>query len=197
MRNLKRACLLALLSLACGGFSPAGAATLPHAATLGQFNIAREPSRPDWRYFIRAPEAAREQLWTYQVKHGRHLGEWSWGWRLGWVRVCGRSDRPYCAAVLREALFDKALVVRAEAATRFGRLFEHTGNPQVVDLLAKAFRNSRNLRHGKPLYVQSRILFAMRQVGGEHALATGQALAASQPQAAAYWQKLAKIGRLP
>jgi hypothetical protein len=173
----------------------AGLATAPSVKanprrSFDGFEIKREPGKGDWRYFIKAPEAAREQLWAYQANHGKHLKDWAWGWRLGWVRVCGVSDRAYCRGILNEALGDRALVVRAEAATRIGQLYEKSGSDQVIGVLATAYRNPRNVRHGHPLYIQSRILFALRQIGGDHAMATAAQLAAALPETQAYWTRL-------
>src|SRR4051794_17626483 len=88
-------------------------ATAKPAAALEEFDIAREPATADWRFFIKSPEANREKLWSYHQGRGKGLKDWAWGWRLGWVRVCGQSNRPLCGEILRAALFDKALVVRA------------------------------------------------------------------------------------
>lgn len=182
-------CYLVMLLTPSWLAAPARAKDNPQVPLEG-FNIAAEPSRADWRYFVRSPEPNREKLWAYHVTQGKHLKDWSWGWRLGWVRVCGASHRPLCVEILREALGDKAVVVRAEAATRMGRLYEGSGDEAVVTLLAQAYRNSRNLRHGRPLFVQSRILFAIHQIGGDAALATGRALADAHPEARGYWAKL-------
>lgn len=156
-----------------------------------EFPLSREPQPQDWHSFIKSPEAAREQLWVYQVARGKKLGDWAWGWRLGWVRVCATSERPFCGDILRQALFDKALVVRAEAATRLGRLYENSHNAAMTKLLAKAFGSERNVRHGRPLFVQERILFALKRIGGDEAQEAGSRLASSHAALAAYWQKLA------
>jgi hypothetical protein len=174
------------------------ALSLPAAAALGGnalkslegFDIKREPSRADWRYFIRAPDASREQLWAYHTANGRHLKDWAWGWRLGWVRVCAESSRPICGEVLDQALFDRALVVRAEAATRLGRRYSGSGDQAVVARLVSAYRDARNLRHGKPMFVQDRIMFALHEVGGDAAQAAAASLTASDPVARRYWSRL-------
>ena len=157
---------------------------------LEPLEIRKEPHPADWRYFLKSSETERERLWTYHQNRGVHLGGWSWGWRLGWVRACGASDRRMCQAIMREALFDRALVVRAEAATRIGRRYEGTGSLEIIETLAKAYADPRNVRHGKPLFAQSRILFALRMVGGMQALAKGASLAASHPESQSYWARL-------
>lgn len=154
------------------------------------FDIHAAPTTADWRYFIRAPEKDRERLWYSQSALGAKLGNWSWGWRLGWVRTCEASERSFCLDILKTALFDKALVVRAEAATRIGRRLDGSEDKDSLELLARSYRESRNIRHGQPLYVQNRILFAIHRIGGSHALQLGTALAASHPMTRTYWQKL-------
>jgi len=155
-----------------------------------EFDVTTEPAQPDWRYFIRAPETEREKLWEYQLHRGKHLRHWSWGWRLGWIRACSRSTRPYCNGVMREALFDRALVVRAEAATRLGRLHEGSQRDDMIDLLVSAYKDTRNRRRGKPMFVQTRILYAIHQIGGPKARSVGDTLASEHELVRRYWQKL-------
>ncbi len=162
----------------------------PNPNSLEQFRWDQEPKKSDWRYFIKAAEADREKLWSYHVKAGHALGQWSWGWRLGWVRTCSESKADFCGRILRSALFDKALVVRGEAATRFGRRFDGSGNADAVTLLADAYRNEKNTRNGTPLYVQERILFALHEIGGAQAAKAGLRLAATHPTTTVYWKKL-------
>jgi hypothetical protein len=166
------------------------AAGKPNPRSLEAFRWDQEPKKADWRYFMKASDGERKKLWEYHEKAGHKLGQWAWGWRLGWVRACGESKEAYCEKLLQAALFDKALVVRAEAATRFGRRYDGTKNAGIVSLLADAFRNKENVRNGAPLFVDERILFALHQVGGEQALKAGTRLAAQYPATAAYWKKL-------
>jgi hypothetical protein len=161
-------------------------ATQPSVA----FDIRAAPHAADWRYFLRSAEKDREKLWTAHASQGAKLGDWAWGWRLGWVRSCDTTDRPFCRDIIRAALSDRAMVVRAEAATRLGRRFEGTGDPEILDLLAKTFQESRNTRHGRPLYIQNRILFAIHRIGGDEATKIGLKLSSAQPESRAYWSSL-------
>lgn len=157
------------------------------------FDVRRPPAPADWRFFLKAPPATRAQLWAYHSQRGTTLGQWAWGWRLGWVRACGGSNEAYCSDVLRAALFDKALVVRSEAATHIGRRHEATGDTAALELLAKAYVDPRNMRGGRPIFVQERILFAIHRVGGDTALKRGATLAGQHPQLAAYWSRLGRV----
>jgi len=169
---------------------PTSKAYAAGAASFAPFDIHMEPSPADWRYFIRASDKDRENLWTTHVLQGVKLGDWSWGWRLGWVRACSTSPREFCRDILATALFDRALVVRAEAATRLGRRLEGSGDQPTMDLMARSYRESPNLRHGRPLYVQHRILFAIHRIGGPYAADLGLKLSTSHLETKSFWQKL-------
>ena len=144
----------------------------------------------DWRYFMKTSEVNRLKLWDYHRRNGRTLADWDWGWRLAWVRVCTYSRQPPCSGILHQALFDQAMVVRAEAATRVGQRYAQSGNRAAIGALAQAFQNPSNWRHGKVLFVQKRILYSLKEIGGQKALATASKLAAKDPEAGTYWNRL-------
>lgn len=156
------------------------------------FDPAKAPTTADWRYFMRLDDRAREAIWATESKRGRHLGGWSWGWRMGWVKTCATSKRAYCTVILHAALSDKALVVRAEAAVRLGLRHEGEGDGSAFAALAQAYKNPKNYRHGQPLYIAERLLYAMHLVaeGDELSQARTAALAQKHPRTRAYWQKL-------
>jgi hypothetical protein len=60
-----------------------------------------------------------------------------------------------------------------------------------MDLMARSYQESRNFRHGRPLYVQQRILFAIHRIGGPYARDLGLKLSAGHPETKSFWQKLA------
>ena len=154
------------------------------------FDIGGVPSQADWKFFIHAPERARIQLWEKNARIGKQLAAWNWGWRLGWVRTCSISGHRICQEILRQALFDKALVVRSEAAVRLGSLFAGTAHPNVVALLEQAYVNKANVRAGRPLFVLQRILYALYQVGDETQRERAEALAAQHSETKVYWRRL-------
>ena len=168
------------------------AAMLParQSRSVESFNISAEPTKTDWQYFLDADPHFRSSLWQYQNQRGKDLKDWSWQWRLGWVRACTDSNEHYCAKIFTAALSDKAVVVRADAATRLGRRFEGTGNTWATNALVQAYQNPKNSRHGSPLYVQQRILFSLKQIGGSKANAAGGRIARAHPGSAAYWEKI-------
>ncbi len=155
-----------------------------------EFHIDREPTAPDWQHFHRRSPAQRQQLWEHHAGRGKKLGHWHWAWRIGWARSCAVDSASYCLDVLKAAMQDRALFVRAEAAVRWGQRFRGTSNPQAITILADAYANPRNLRNGKPLIVQERVLFALQEIGGEQARQRATALAASSPTTKDYWQRI-------
>ena len=171
-------------------FGGPGGSALGRAPTTETFAISAAPTPADWRYFLKAPERSRAKLWSHHAAQGKKLKDWSWGWRLGWVRACGLVTSAPCPEIIDQALTDKALVVRAEAASWLGRRLAGTADARATSQLKSAFLNPRNHRHGRPLFVEQRILFALHQVGGPDADAAGAELAAADPALELYWQKL-------
>lgn len=157
------------------------------------FDIAAQPSPPDWEYFFKLDDQSRMKLWIFHKKRNRGLAQWSWEWRLAWVRACIKSDQSYCQEVLDQALNDNALVVRAEVATQLGIHFANTKNIEVIEKLSTLFQDKRNVRNGKPLYIQQRILYAISEIGGELAVTTGARLANQHRSTNAYWTKLRRL----
>ena len=186
MKTVWKAFLTILAMLALAGPATASASNLT-------FNIAAEPAQADWAYFLKAPMATKIQIWRLQAKQGVKLGDWHWGWRLAWVRACHGQRSKFCVRRLADALFDDAMVVRAQAAVKLGEAFADSGQGKVVNLLRKAYDNPRNIRNGKPLYVQQRIVFAISQVGGKAALAVGDRLAKQDPTIRNYWQRISRL----
>jgi hypothetical protein len=158
-----------------------------------QFDISGQPSPADWEYFFKLDETTRMKLWAYHQKRERKLGHWSWEWRLAWVRTCMKSDKNYCEKVIEQALEDKALVVRAETATRLGTKHAGSKNRDIVNKLAAAFQHPGNQRNGRPMYIQQRILYAISEVGGDYATQTGARLASTNSSTSTYWGKLRRI----
>ncbi|SMF34592.1 hypothetical protein [Pseudobacteriovorax antillogorgiicola] len=155
--------------------------------------IDQSPKPSEWQLFMKLAIEDREAFWKYHKNRGKTLGDWAWEWRLAWVRVCGRSERLYCGEILERSLQDPAVVVRAEAATTIGTRFEGTGYKKAADLLVAAYLNPENHRNRKPLWVQFRILEAMKKIGGQDLMTKGTMLARQDPATLSYWKKLNKI----
>lgn len=153
----------------------------------------KAPQLNDWRFFQDMKDGERETLWKHHVRQGLALKDWIWGWRMAWVKACTFAKEEYCQTLLETALADDAMVVRAEAATRLGERFEGKQDVRVIATLAEAFKNPRNSRNGKPLYVQQRILFAIKQIGGSHGDHVGTELTKNDKQATTYWRALRKL----
>jgi hypothetical protein len=87
------------------------------------------------------------------------------------------------------------MVVRAEAATALGKINRGKPNEQVVRELADAYRDTRNIRNGTPLFVCDRILEALHDIGGQTSLTTASRLAKRHPATAQYWSLLSRKNR--
>lgn len=160
--------------------------------SLEEIDISQPPSKRDWKFFHRMPQDKLKSLWNYQVSLGKDLKDWSWEWRIGWIRVCIARNDTYCRALLHKALFDKAMVVRSEIVKRLGEVYENSQNPQVIHLLAQAFRDKRNLRNQKPMFILYHILFSIHQVGGGKSKEIGSNLAKQYIATLRYWNKIEK-----
>ena len=157
-----------------------------------------EPSRQAWQTFMLSRTDRLEELWNFHQAGGHRLKDWHWGWRLGWIRVCSKSyarKRPMhiCSGIVREGLRDKALLVRAEAASETGRQFQGKPNMQVIEDLKRTAANPANFRNGTPVIVHRRILAALYAIGGESAFATGDTIANTHPDSLKFWQSLKKL----
>jgi hypothetical protein len=181
---LRPVCRLIVLFL---GLQSQAARLQDPAQTLQNFNTGA-PSTQSWQTFFQMSSEQRAALWQSQVRLGKKLGQWAWQWRLGWLRACAQDKADFCADLLSAGLRDNALVVRSEAATILGRTFAGSGNKDALNLLLKAGGDPRNMRGGKPLFVQQRILWAIKQIGGGNA--AGQRLAARHRTTKEYWSKL-------
>lgn len=162
------------------------------ALAADDFTISGTPTRGDWQEFFRLTEAGRQRIWTWHSGRGRHLRDWSWEWRLGWVRACTGQESAWCRDVIRQGLQDRAVVVRGRAASALGHLHAGTGDTGVLAELEATWKNPRNFRRGKPLAAAYRILEAIWQVEGRAREGTGPRLAAGLPAARDYWQKLTR-----
>jgi len=157
------------------------------------FQPRSAPAPADWKIFMEANESFRQHLWDYQSQRGLKLGDWAWGWRLGWTRACGASTTEWCAAILKDGLADKALLVRADAAKRIGERYAGSGDQAMIKLLEAAAVDPRNSRNGKPLIVHERILYALKSIGGRDATAAGTRIATRDAQSAVYWSRISAM----
>ena len=160
------------------------------------FSMKKEPKPLDWKNFFESSGLSRKQMWHKLVGEQKHFKDLHWSWRMAWVKSCTFSNESYCLALLKEALIeDKALVVRAEAATRLGDRFEKSGNKDAVDLLSQSFKNQFNHRNNKPLFIQTRILDSIYRIGGKHGLVIATKLAETSNETRDYWKKRSKSAK--
>lgn len=156
----------------------------------------KSPSEAAWKSFIKMPQSKKAELWKKLTHAGTSFENLAWEWRLAWVKACSISDQAWCSSILQYGLFDRALVVRAETAARLGDRFAGTGHKPALRLLATAYAVQQNRKAsarapGEPLYVQYRILHAIKQIGGASGLQLGERLAQDNSGTADYWKLLA------
>lgn len=155
-----------------------------------ELKISEPINKNDWAFFQQSGQAWRSKLWADFSAQGKALSEWSWSWRIAWVRTCARDPAQWCQELIRSALYDHALVVRAKAAQVWGERFAGSENPHAVEALVKAYHLTSNRRHNKPLFIQERILFAIKIIAGEENLKIAKGLAAQDASTEDYWNKL-------
>lgn len=156
----------------------------------------KSPSDESWKSFVKLPPSKKAKLWARVHEQGLSFEDMAWEWRLGWVKACSTSEEEWCSSILQHGLFDRALVVRAETAARLGDRFAGTGHKPVLRLLATAYAVKQNSKSSaqasqEPLYVQYRILHAIKQIGGPTGLELGERLARGTQGTAQYWKLLA------
>ena len=161
---------------------------------LGQdiISIKDPPTKAKWQSFMQLNQKDLVELWQVQRGQGVRLKNWAWQWRIGWVKVCIEASVDICDEVLAQAMGDRALVVRAEAVKALRLRFAGSADENALSVLQGAFGNKRNYRNHRPLFILSRILFAIYEIGGEQAMRLGKDLAKTHPKLGQYWQELIK-----
>ena len=153
------------------------------------FPIGESPKPSEWKLFMSMEMSESQKLWQYHKNRGKKITDWAWEWRLGWVRKCILGTDEFCVKILQEGLRDKALVVRAETATLIGQRFASSGHKPAIELLIQSYRNPSNFRNNKPLWVQYRILEAIKRIGGPDAPGIASKLAGEHASTKSYWIK--------
>ena len=139
-------------------------ASLPLKAR--EIDIKRNPEPREWRYFLRNGLKLQQNIWEEQRRKGVAFADWSWGWRILWLKSCGQSQRPHCKGIMTAGLSDVALVVRAEAITQLGLRYQNSRNKNVLDKLSRAALEPRNFRNGKPMFIHQNIKLARQRIAG-------------------------------
>ena len=169
-----------------GFFTNAGLAK----AKASDWNWTQSPSTENWKAFFQFTDLERGQEWKALEKKGNSFEALSWEWKLAWVRSCTYSSTQDCSKIIQLGLFDKALVVRAEAATRLGQRFAGSGHKPAIRILRKAYGIQQNTRSKEPMFVQYRILQALNQIGGE-GRSVGKQLSMNSEGLHKYWTRIA------
>ena len=131
-----------------------------------EIDIKRNPEPREWRYFLRNGLKLQQNIWEAQRHKGVAFADWSWGWRILWLKSCGQSQLPHCKRIMSAGLSDAALVVRAEAITQLGLRHQNSRNQDVLDTLKRAALEPRNFRNGKPMFIHQNIKLARQRITG-------------------------------
>ncbi len=192
MESWNKVLTSALKSMSCLAFSIFMSLIAPLEAKASPSKKAWQetPSAEDWKTFMALNESGLTKEWKAIRTLGLSFDELAWEWRLGWVRSCSTGGSQECGNIMQLGLFDKALVVRAEAATRLGQRFAGTGHPPAIRLLRTAYSIQQNSRSKEPLFVQYRILAALNQIGGE-GRTIGKQLSLNSNRTSQYWTRIA------
>lgn len=161
--------------------------------SIATFNIKESASENDWQHFFASQPKWRFSLWKYQEKLGHNLSSWHWTWRIGWIKSCRNSsdfNLPHCSKIIAQGSDDNALVVRSEVVEVLANLHAGSENTDAVEMLEKIYKDKRNSRAGKPLYIQKQIIYAIKAIGGSRATSAAANLAKSHPDVALYYDKL-------
>jgi hypothetical protein len=159
-----------------------------------EFDPKAPPTKAEWQHFNKMTDGQLLKLWNFQTARGvKRLRDWSWQWRMGWVKRCSGGLKDYlCKGVLLDGLIDNAMVIRAEAATSLGKRFEGRSNSEVLAALQNAYVDPRNTRNGSPLYVYQRILDALSKLNDKRADGIAFKLAQKHEETKAYWSSRSK-----
>ena len=135
-------------------------------SSLLAVDISKHPSRREWRYFLGNSVQSQANIWKTHKQLGVEFSDWSWGWRILWVKSCGLNRAGYCQKILQLGFKDRALVVRAETISQLGRRFKGTGDRQILQKLQQAASQRWNFRNQRPLFIHDNILRAVQEIGG-------------------------------
>lgn len=169
--------------------------TQVHGAVPVTFSPARAPEKVEWARFMELPMKEAETLWNEQTFKGTSLAGWNWKWRLAWVRLCaanpGQGTAPsFCDSIIDQASEDKALVVRAEAASAIGQIKDGTMDPVAARKLLAMMKDPRNRRNQVPVMVQKRALYSLVKIGHADSVKAAGQFAAKDPTLRDYWTRL-------
>ena len=178
---------LRLIIFLPNGFTFAATPSLP------AWDWKKTPNKLNWQTFMKNVPIQEQAIWLSIEKQNLHFEQLAWEWRTAWVDACAQSSTKLCGKILQLGLFDKALVVRAEAATKIGERFAGSSHAPALRLLETAFAVQQNKQGHEPLYVQYRILHAIKQIGGKQSISLGQKLARTSRSTTLYWSRLTVI----
>jgi hypothetical protein len=163
------------------------------------FIPSEQPSNADWRRFHQMSIEDLTQLWRTQgyksAPKAPRLADWSWQWRLAWLRTCQHTDRAIaaCAHIVTDGLIDKALVVRAEAVDVFAMQKKYNFTESEVKTLKAMYLREDSTRHDQPLFICRNILRVLTRSPNKYAQKAAGELSSHNPKMLAYYKGLRKV----
>ena len=128
-------------------------------------------------------------------KLGVSFEDWHWTWRIGWIKSCKRAEDiqlKHCQKIIERGAKDNALVVRSETVTFLSEVHAGSKDQKIVKILENIFRDERNIRNGKPLYIQKQIVYALKNIGGQRASKAAEELATKYAETKRYLKSIDK-----
>ena len=125
------------------------------------------PNQSEWKYFLQQDVRFQKNLWHSKSKRNIRFSDWSWGWKILWLRACSTKTEGYCQHILARGFEDSAMVVRAEAIKQIAKRMQGSGNVAMLRRLQVAFEDRRNFRNRQLMFIHRHILAAMKVIGGK------------------------------
>ncbi len=153
----------------------------------------KAPERLEWSRFMELSPREAESLWNDQAHKGVRFADWNWKWRLAWVKLCATTRKPgtrFCDEVMDGALDDKALVVRAEAASAIGDMKEGSMDPVASRKLLAVLKDPRNRRNDVPVMAQKRAMYSLVKIGHADSVRAADEIVSRDSTLKSYWNKL-------
>ena len=136
------------------------------ATTAAAVSYSQMPNKHEWQYFLQRGSDFQKNFWHEHRQREIQFSDWSWSWRILWLKSCGLSKEPHCIKILAQGFRDRAMVVRAEAITQLGRRFRGSGNSGMLAQLNAAAKVPRNFRHQQPMFIHHNIKRAVAMIRG-------------------------------
>ena len=191
MDALKLTLLIFLTHFAGNGLSKSSSLEQISLEDLS-LNLKKAPSNEEWRFFLNTSSKWKESVWKKLRQENNKFSQWTWGWKLAWLRSCIKKKLSYCQKIVNWSINDPALVIRSMAVNILGQNYARSNHQEVIDILSREYLKKRNLNNNKPTFIHKRILWALQNIGGEQSLKEALHLSNKYKSTQTYWSYLSK-----